>query len=37
LDSCKHQLAHRQPNTRLFTVCKPYANLILTLTNKAPL
>ncbi len=37
LDSCKYQPAYRRPNTSVFTVCKPYANLILTLTHKAPL
>jgi hypothetical protein len=34
LDSCKYQPAYHQPNS---TVCKPYANFILTLTNKVPL
>ncbi len=37
LDSCKQQPAYRRPNTEFFTVCKPYANLKLTLTNQAPL
>jgi hypothetical protein len=32
-DSCKYQ----PPNTSVVTVCKPYAKLILTLTNQAPL
>ncbi len=37
MGSCKYQPAYRRPNTKFFTVCKPYANLILTLTNQAPL
>ncbi len=28
---------YRRTNTKFFTVCKPYANLILTLTNQVPL
>jgi hypothetical protein len=34
LGSCKYQPAYSRPNTSVFTVYKPYANLILTLTKK---
>jgi hypothetical protein len=33
----QYQLAYRRPNNKFFTVCKPFANLILTLANQAPL
>jgi hypothetical protein len=36
-NGCKYQPAYRRPNTKFFTVCRPYANLILILTNQGPL